>query len=211
MSKDMKRSRGTRSGGGGGSSLLTGLLIGLLGGVAAAVVLAIYLNRGTNPFTDKKSPPPDAVSSAPAANPAKGPETLHPGGAAGDAPKEPEQDFDFYKVLPGLSDDAEAKKPASAATPTPPAAPEASPPAKVEAPKGTYLQIGAFQNEQDADNLKAKLALVGVEASIYTADIPGKGVWHRVRIGPFNSLGDLERTRNQLKSNGVESTVVRGN
>ncbi|TJZ77681.1 SPOR domain-containing protein [Chitiniphilus eburneus] len=188
---------------------MTGLLIGLLGGVAAAVVLAIYLNRGSNPFTDKKSPPPDAVSSAPAATTGKGPETLHPGGSTGDAPKEQEQDFDFYKVLPGLSDDSEAKKPA--ATPAPAAAPEASPPAKVEAPKGTYLQIGAFQNEQDADNLKAKLALVGVEASIYTADVPGKGVWHRVRIGPFNSLGDLERTRDQLKNNGVESTVVRGN
>ncbi|UXY15733.1 SPOR domain-containing protein [Chitiniphilus purpureus] len=200
----MKRARGT-GGKGGGSSLLTGLLIGLLGGVAAAVVLAFYLNRGSNPFTSPRSPPPDAISSAPAAQ-GKGPEVLRPGSG-----KDPGEgtDFDFYKVLPELSENTDAKTPAQA-QPTPAPA-EASPPAKVEAPKGTYLQIGAFQNEQDADNLKAKLALVGVEASIFTADIPGKGVWHRVRVGPFNNLGDLERTRDLLKNSGVESTAVRGN
>lgn len=204
MSKDMKRSRGSGSGSG-GSSLLTGLLIGLLAGVLAAVVLAFYLNRGSNPFSSAgKETPPDAVGNA-SAPAGKGPEVLRPGS---DKEGDTQTNFDFYKVLPELSEGQDAK-PTSAPSPVP--APEASVPAKVEAPKGTYLQVGAFQNEQDADNLKAKLALVGVEASIYTADVPDKGVWHRVRIGPFNSLGDLERTRELLKNNGVDGTVVRGN
>ncbi|WP_255988968.1 SPOR domain-containing protein [Chitinolyticbacter albus] len=200
----MKRSRG--SGSGGGTSLLTGLLIGLLAGVLAAVALAFYLNRGNNPFSNfGKETPSDAVANA-SAPAGKGPEVLRPDG--NEKGGEAQTDFDFYKVLPELSEGKETK-PTGAPGQVP--APEASAPAKVEAPRGTYLQVGAFQNEQDADNLKAKLALVGVEASIYTADVPDKGVWHRVRIGPFNSLGDLERTRDLLKNNGVDGTVVRGN
>lgn len=222
MSRDMKKTtrssnnpNGRKSGGGG--SLLTGLLIGLFGGVAVAVAVAVFLNRSANPFAGKASTTPaDAISSAPPGVAPQQPEVLSPGGkndvvivtpvpTASTVKSDNGERFDFYKMLPELAD----KKTAEVAKPVEPKKPEASPPVKVEVPKGAYLQIGAFQNEQDADNLKAKLALLGVEARIQTSDVPSKGIWHRVRLGPFNSSNELENARSQLKSNGVDSAVVK--
>ncbi len=220
MSRDMKKTTRSNhsSSSGGGGSLLTGLLIGLFGGVAVAVAVAVFLNRSGNPFAGKASTTPaDAISSAPVGLPPSTPEVLSPGGkndviivtpaptVASAVNRENGERFDFYKMLPELAD----KKPAEVAKPAEPKKPEASPPVKVEVPKGAYLQIGAFQNEQDADNLKAKLALLGVEARIQTSDIPGKGIWHRVRLGPFNSSSELDNARSQLKANGVDSAVVK--
>lgn len=221
MSRDMKKtprsSTSNSSKSGGGGSLLTGLLIGLFGGVAVAVAVAVFLNRSGNPFAGKVSTTPaDAISSAPVGQPPQTPEVLSPGGkndviivtptpTASAVKNENGERFDFYKMLPELAD----KKPAEAVKPAEPKKPEASPPVKVEVPKGAYLQIGSFQNEQDADNLKAKLALLGIEARIQTSDIPGKGIWHRVRLGPFNSSNELDNARSQLKANGVDSAVVK--
>ncbi|AZN38183.1 SPOR domain-containing protein [Iodobacter ciconiae] len=198
---------------------MTGLLIGLFGGVAVAVAVAVFLNRSGNPFAGKvSSTPADAISSAPVGQAPLTPEVLSPGGkndiiivtpsptpAASAVTTENGERFDFYKMLPELAD----KKAAEVSKPAEPKKPEASPPVKVEAPKGAYLQVGSFQNEQDADNLKAKLALLGIEARIQTSDIPGKGIWHRVRLGPFNSGNELDNARSQLKANGVDSAVVK--
>lgn len=110
------------------------------------------------------------------------------------APATPEAapSFDFYKVLPG---DAPAELPA-AATPAAPAV-------------RYYLQAGAFQNPADADNLKAQLALLGVEAAIQTSEIAEKGVFHRVRVGPFGDMSEVERTRSLLTQNAIPATLVK--
>jgi cell division protein FtsN len=100
--------------------------------------------------------------------------------------------FDFYKVLPG---DAAGELPPS----TLPAAP---------APH-YYLQAGAFQNPNDADNLKAQLALLGVEAVIQTTEVAGKGLFHRVRVGPFNAIDEVNRTRSLLAQNNIPATLVK--
>ncbi|WP_432722788.1 SPOR domain-containing protein [Jeongeupia wiesaeckerbachi] len=224
MARDMKKSRASSSRSGGGGSLVTGLVVGLLGGVAVAVGVALFLNRSDSPFTKTNNTPPDAIGSAPQPT-NKQPEVLHPGGSGSSAPALPEatkpastpeaasgaERFDFYKVLPELNKD-DGKQAATEAKPVVPTKkPEFSPPAKVEAPKGAYLQVGAFQNEQEADNLKAKLALVGVEATILSSNSADKGLWHRVRIGPFTNLADLDKARAQLKGSGIDSTVVKGN
>jgi len=72
-----------------------------------------------------------------------------------------------------------------------------------------FLQAGAFPNATDADNLKARLALLGVEATIQTATLPDKGVWHRVRIGPYASIEELNRARDTLKQNGYDTSLVK--
>ncbi|MFN3397793.1 MAG: SPOR domain-containing protein, partial [Sulfurimicrobium sp.] len=56
---------------------------------------------------------------------------------------------------------------------------------------------------------KAKLALMGIEATIQTATVPDKGVWHRVRIGPYNNVDDLNRMRATLSQNGVSASLVK--
>lgn len=110
------------------------------------------------------------------------------------APATPETapSFDFYKVLPG---DAAGELPPSAA-PT------------VPAPR-YYLQAGAFQNPNDADNLKAQLALLGIETVIQTGEVAGKGVFHRVRVGPFDGMDEVNRTRSLLAQNNIPATLVK--
>jgi len=100
--------------------------------------------------------------------------------------------FDFYKVLPG---DAAGELPPSTAPATP-------------VPR-YYLQAGAFQSPADADNLKAQLALLGVEAVIQTSEVPGKGVFHRVRVGPFTAMDEVNRTRSLLAQNNIPATLVK--
>jgi cell division protein FtsN len=70
-----------------------------------------------------------------------------------------------------------------------------------------FVQAGSFQNVGDAEKLKAKLAFSGFEAMIQTANIPDKGVWHRVRLGPYNG-SDAGRTIIALKQNGIIATQV---
>jgi cell division protein FtsN len=70
-----------------------------------------------------------------------------------------------------------------------------------------YVQAGSFQNVSDAEKLKAKLAFSGFEASIQTATIPDKGVWHRVRLGPYND-DEAGKTVISLKQNGIIATQV---
>jgi cell division protein FtsN len=105
--------------------------------------------------------------------------------------------FDFYSVLPGNT-------PNVPPTPNTPAATEAK-------PTLYYLQAGAFQNPAEADNLKARLALLGIETAIQTLDLGDKGVLHRVRVGPFRAMDELNRTRTLLTQNNIPVTLVKEN
>ena len=67
------------------------------------------------------------------------------------------------------------------------------------------LQAGAFTNHQDADRLKAQLALLGLQAQIQKITIEGKGEFHRVRLGPFRDLQRLEAVNQQLQQLGIKS------
>jgi cell division protein FtsN len=108
------------------------------------------------------------------------------------AKPDPAPSFDFYKVLPS---DRPSDLPAAAA----PAA---------AAPR-YYLQAGAFRNPADADNLKAQLALLGVQAVIQTSEVPNKGVFHRVRVGPYLAMKEVDRTRSLLTQNNIPTTLVK--
>ncbi|WP_410499723.1 SPOR domain-containing protein [Chitinibacter sp. S2-10] len=222
MSRDMKKtsrsSSRSSSAKSGGNSLWAGLMVGLFVGIGIAVAVAVYLNYSGNPFSKDQTPPSDMLASAPetATTP---PEILQPGNGKAavpvmtvppaaskpDAANASEDRFDFYKMLPEATEKTQSA-PSSAPTTKPKAsAPVASP---VPAKPGV-LQVGAFQNENDADNLKAKLALLGVESRIQTSEVADKGIWHRVRVGPFHDQAELERIRNLLKNNGIDSTAVK--
>ena len=175
--------------------MLVGVLIGLVIGVVIACGVVWYVNKSPLPFQDKSArtdkpevppPPPNAADEPPAALPGK----------PGDKPVEKPR-FDFYKILPGGD-----------ATPAPGAAvpQDGSPAAPVQQ---FYLQVGAFQKSADADNLKARLALLGVEANVQQVEIPGKGTMQRVRAGPYPRPEDMNRVRNQLAQNGIAATLVK--
>ena len=75
--------------------------------------------------------------------------------------------------------------------------------------KTTYIiQAGAFRVQEDAEAMKAKLALAGYEARILTADVSGQPLY-RVRLTPYKVLEDVNKAKSKLAENGIESTVIR--
>jgi cell division protein FtsN len=192
MSRDYKRTDRPHGGRRNGSSLLVGILIGLVLGLCVALAVAWYINKMPSPFASRVAPP--AKNDVPKALPPQGTRTDEP-----KAKSEEKARFDFYKILPGAEEPKSEKQPRET--------PQASPPAGREA---FMLQAGAFQNAADADNLKARLALLGFEATIETSAVADKkGTWHRVRVGPYTSVAELNRTRDTLNQNGVPTTLIK--
>jgi cell division protein FtsN len=190
-----------RKGTGGG--FLAGMFLGLLIGLAVALGIAMFLNKTPIPFAsraktgDDERPP--AKPSAMAGLPTGGSPAKPPAEAA------PKPRFDFYKILVGGEEplsDRELREKLSA-TKTARAEPSA-------AAKDVYfIQAGAFQNPADADNQKARLAILGFESNVEPASLPDKGTFYRVRLGPYASVEDLNRVRQSLAQNGIDASLVK--
>lgn len=221
MSRDMKprkRGNGARRKSGGGT--LLGLFVGLVIGVLAAAAVVWYIHRTPPPFSARTQPPapPAAQQQQPAApaQPAPAPQAsqqtpLALPGKPGDPIPQPSDKprFDFYKILPGNSEAIPDPKPA--AKPGEPKQAEAN---KDKETKETalkepvFLQTGSFQNAGDADNQKARLAMLGVEAAIQQVMLQDK-VWYRVRLGPFRKLEEVNAVRAELARQGIDANVVK--
>lgn len=181
--------------------MILGVFIGLVIGVLIAFGVVWYLNKSPLPFQDKA---PRAERHEPA--PGEAPRTPQPlPGKPGD--KVNESRFSFYKILPG-----EQQAMPQGSAPANPAAAPATPPAPAPAAPAQdllYLQAGSFQKPQDADNLKARLAMLGLDVAVQEVDVPEKGTMHRVRVGPFSGTDEMNRVRNQLSTNGIQATLVK--
>jgi len=121
------------------------------------------------------------------------------------AAKSPEKPkFDFYKILPGGEEpvsDKDLKAAAKAA-----AAAKGHP----DLAKDVYfIQAGSFQNPAEADNQKARLAILGFESSVEPANLPDKGTWYRVRMGPYTKVEEINRVRAMLAQNGIDASLVK--
>ena len=197
MSRDYKPTSPRTSNNSKGSAFFTGLLVGLLLGVGLSVGLTMYLKGADSPFAASKVKEPalenlsEKLSEKLSKNNASE-ETILPSEESANNPKI-DNKFDFYTILPETE-----------STVTEQEVKESS------IKKDNYfLQIGAFQNEADADNMKAKLALQGFEAVVQTATIPEKGVWHRVRVGPLNDIEQINKIRGDLTTNGFNTDLIK--
>ena len=76
-----------------------------------------------------------------------------------------------------------------------------------ETGKRYILQAGSFRNRQDAEKLKATVALLGLEASINQVSI-NREQWHRVRIGPVNNRRELNANLNLLHRNNINAMAM---
>ena len=198
-------------------NVLTGLFVGLIIGVLATAAVVWYIFKTPSPFSNKIQPPARTAGTAndgqtddkPAP---QGPLTLPgkpgdpapqaqqartDGGNEGDKPR-----FDFYKILPGkgeatpeerketkTADNKEKEKPGMLAQPM-------------------YLQTGSYQNPAEADNQKARLAMLGMEATVQQVMLQDK-VWYRVRLGPFRRLDDINGMRAELAKQGISASIVK--
>lgn len=183
-----------------GNPFLVGFLIGLLVGVGLSVGVALLIMGGESPFTNRVTPAPTIEQSLPV-NPENKEKPAETGNNTPDtATSQNNSRFDFYNILPGnespVSEQEIRQKESTAGTDT-------------NSDEQYFLQVGAFQSEQDADNMKAKLALLGLEAIVQTTTLPEKGVWHRVRVGPFSEVGQINRTRAELAKNGFHTDLVK--
>jgi cell division protein FtsN len=78
-----------------------------------------------------------------------------------------------------------------------------------ETRRGTYvLQAGSYKNFADADRVRAKLALQGVESKVQKVSVD-TDTWHRIRIGPISKLDELNRLRQILRKADVDVLVIR--
>ena len=98
----------------------------------------------------------------------------------------------------------------AAAPPANTAAPAPSAPAPAAGAEGYiyYLQAGAFREMSDAENTRAKLALLGFEAAITDRTTDG-GVLHRVRVGPYTGPEAMNKARAKLLDSGIDVAIVR--
>ena len=117
-------------------------------------------------------------------------------------------------ALPASIADATPTTPATPASEPagPPAAPAVAtaPPAPAAAEARYSLQAGAFGASGDAEALKAKIALLGLNARVESAQIGGKTVY-RVRMGPYGSASELAEAKAKLTGGGLPAMAVKSN
>lgn len=172
--------------------LVTGLVIGLF------IALLVYIKQNSSGktvitdtmsrvFQPKQTDTRDVKTAPPEPPPSKPVESSKP-------------KFDFYTILPELE----------VAIPEQDLVPEKTPSKTLPETKlGYMLQAGSFRQFGEADRLKARLALQGIEASIQTVKINDQDTWHRVRIGPLDNLTVLNQTRARLRKLGIATIVVK--
>jgi cell division protein FtsN len=218
MSTKRKKRRSGHSGG-----TLLGILVGLLVGLAIAVAAALYMSKSAVPFIEKvKRPPASSVEPGKAGELPDPNRALERGKGAPDdasavatqapvpaAPGAPTAStVPTAPAAPGAPA-TPAAAPGATAPPTAPPTSGSAAPADPSTEKTAYLlQAGAFKGQEDAEGMKVKLALIGFEARIVTAEVNGV-TFYRVRVGPYAQIEDMNRARSRLAENGIEASVVR--
>mgnify|MGYP001545891351 CR=1 FL=1 len=205
---------------------IVGFVIGVVVGLGAALAVAVYVTKVPIPFVNKgvsRAPAQDAAEAArnkdwdPNA-PLYGKNPVRPASAAAGGA------VDSSGAAPGTS--------TGAASPLPPAVlggrtaivKPSLPPAVSGDPLGDlakarsassgadpftyFVQAGAFRAAEDAETQRAKLSLMGVESKVTEREQAGRTVW-RVRVGPFDSKLDADKTKQRLDGSGMETALVR--
>lgn len=206
---------------------LYGIVLGLVLGLAAAVAVALFVTQVPMPFADKASRTaptvllPD-VRDAPDPNqglhgrstgavPGTGvtPSSVPPPGTPGEPGDE--QSDNLGNLIASLGKSA-TPPPVESQVATPSqVAPPAPPPAAATAQgkQDTYfLQAGAFRGSADAEAMRARVIMLGLSAQVQAAEVNGTTL-HRVRVGPFKGLDEMNAARSRLGSEKIETSVLR--
>ncbi len=173
--------------------LVTGLLAGFM------LALLVMLAPGVAEQQPKSKPKPETVKTPAAVQPEAEPSKREPV-------------FDFYKLLP----ESEVVVPEPATTtakPAPVQKPSASsrtPSTAAKADDSRYLlQTGSFRNKSDAERLRAQLILWGLDARIQQVQVKNGEYWHRVQVGPLNSMSQVNNVQKTLAEHKVDSLLLK--
>jgi cell division protein FtsN len=196
-----------------------GLVAGLLIGLALALGVALYITKAPVPFIDKVPQRTAEQDSAETERnrtwdpnaPLAGKAAPRVGAAASGA------------VAPSASAPAEALRAPAAAAPASAAKPAsrdpaailaggAAPPARPGAPAADpfvyFVQAGAYTRTDEAEQQRARLALVGQSAKVVEREQAGRTVY-RVRLGPFPTRDEADALQVKLQEQKFETQIVR--
>ena len=201
-----------------------GLVVGLLIGLAVALGVALYITKAPVPFVNKvpqrtaeqdsaeaernRNWDPNAPLGTKATPRPTAPAASEPQAVATPAPPAPAASRPAPTAAP-------ARDPAAilAGGATPAAAAAASKPgAKSTAPAAEafvyHVQVGAFTKPEDAEQQRAKMAMLGMESKVSEREQSGRTVY-RVRVGPFDTREEAEGAQTRLTNIGIDARLVR--
>ena len=179
-----------------------GGLIGFVAGLVVAGVIAIWVYQAT-PFRAETTP-------LARLEPVKPKVEAKPTGRAGELAKDEKKPDSERIVQPGAPSSTPSALAAGKPAPKAEVAKADTEPApSAEARGRLWLQVGAYVNKQDAENQRARFAVLGYEAQIQSTDIPDKGTVHRVRVGPYRDPDEAGKVRGELARQGIEVSVVK--
>jgi DedD protein len=76
-------------------------------------------------------------------------------------------------------------------------------------PAGSWtIQVAALKDTAEADRIVAKLKQQGYPASRLTGEIVGKGLWHRIRIGPYQRREEADGVVTRLTKEGLSPIAI---
>ncbi|MBP7485260.1 MAG: hypothetical protein RLZZ369_1410 [Pseudomonadota bacterium] len=199
-----------------------GMIVGLLIGLALALGVALYITKVPLPFIDKvpqrtaeqdaaeaeKNKNWDPNSPLYGKNPAKPKAIVQPvqteGAASGaESPVAP-----VAPSAPASAASAPAKAASSARNPAAILAGEPVSTASAADAFSYLVQAGAYGSQSEAEQQRAKLAMMGLEPKVIEREVNGRTMY-RVRLGPFPQRDQADEVRTKLSAAGVESALVR--
>jgi cell division protein FtsN len=206
-----------------------GLIVGLLIGLALALGVALYVTKVPVPFINKvpqRTAEQDAAEAERNKNwdpnaPLAGKPPVKPGVPASGTPAT----VPPAGVAAGPQPAAGAKPATTGAVATPPKRDPAAilagqaPPSTVTTatarstkpgadPFTYFVQVGAYARQEDAEQQRARVGLMGVTAKVTEREQSGRTVY-RVRVGPYERKEDADVLQEKLAGNGVEAALVR--
>jgi cell division protein FtsN len=171
-----------------------GFVAGLVAGLLIAVGVALYMTKAPVPFMNKVHRVTENVK------PGADGKLPDPNTALYSKPVEPPK-LDPAKVSAAKTD------PKAAPPPPEQGVAKTDSPAAVETTR-YLLQAGAFRTPDDADAMRARIVLLGLDARVFPIEQNGVTLY-RVRLGPYGQIDDINRIRKDLADNGIDSQIVR--
>ena len=99
-----------------------------------------------------------------------------------------EEDWEYIDALPEFSVEVDATGP-------------------IESDKVYSMQCGSFRTTERAEQLKAQIALQGLESRVLASgSIDNR--WYRVMLGPYQSKRNAQKDVHQLRSGGINGCKI---
>ena len=111
--------------------------------------------------------------------------------------------FEFYTVLPDVERVVSVEE---ATLQTQPSKESVEQSVKNQSSDSYYmLQVGSYSKQSIAEKMKANLVITDFEPVIQRVNIQGQGQLFRVQVGPFTTVGSLEKANRKLEQMGFKT------